>query len=131
MAGIPGLRTEGRSVVTVLSVDVTSSQQCIGHRPRDGYLDAARECILDSKAGGAFTTWWRRRAGVSRMTIYRVRHGGLLGDLMTREVGRVGRRAGRLTGEPTPRAIADTVIATIAELRGNRLFTRSWSSTPS
>lgn len=94
--------------------------------PRDGYLDAARECILDVGWRRTTLTEVARRAGVSRMTIYRAWSDmpALLGDLMTREWG--GLVAGRvdLTEEPTPERIASTVAATIEALRGNELFTR-------
>lgn len=94
--------------------------------PRDGYLDAARECILDVGWRRTTLTEVARRAGVSRMTIYRAWSDmpALLGDLMTREWG--GLVAGQvdLTGAPTPERIADAVMATIEALRGNELFTR-------
>ena len=39
--------------------------------PRDAYLDAARDCILDVGWRRTTLTEVARRAGVSRMTIYR------------------------------------------------------------
>src|SRR3954452_12956483 len=59
--------------------------------PRDGYLDAARDCILDVGWRRTTLTEVARRAGVSRMTIYRSWSDmpRLLGDLMTREWGGV------------------------------------------
>lgn len=94
--------------------------------PRDGYLDAARECILDVGWRRTTLTEVARRAGVSRMTIYRAWSDmpALLGDLMTREWG--GLVAGQvdLAGAPTPERLADAVAATIEALRGNELFTR-------
>jgi AcrR family transcriptional regulator len=65
-----------------------------------------------------------RRAGVSRMTIYRTWPDmqTLLADLMTREW------AGVATAVPhtgtTPEEIADGVVAAIRALRGNPLFRR-------
>ena len=55
--------------------------------PRDAYLDAARACILDVGWRRTTLTEVARRAGVSRMTIYRAWADmpTLLGDLMTRE----------------------------------------------
>src|SRR3712207_9579757 len=55
--------------------------------PRDAYLDAARACILDVGWRRTTLTEVARRAGVSRMTIYRTWSDmpRLLGDLMTRE----------------------------------------------
>lgn len=94
--------------------------------PRDGYLDAARECILDVGWRRTTLTEVARRAGVSRMTIYRAWSDmpALLGDLMTREWG--GLVAGQvdLAGAPTPERVADAVTATIEALRANELFTR-------
>ena len=60
-----------------------------GRTPRDDYLDAARDCILDIGWRRTTLTEVARRAGVSRMTIYRAWSdmSQLLGDLMTREWG--------------------------------------------
>ncbi|MCW2850996.1 MAG: TetR/AcrR family transcriptional regulator, partial [Nocardioides sp.] len=54
--------------------------------PGDAYLDAARACILDVGWRRTTLTEVARRAGVSRMTIYRSWSDmqTLLGDLMTR-----------------------------------------------
>lgn len=94
--------------------------------PRDGYLDAARECILDVGWRRTTLTEVARRAGVSRMTIYRAWSDmpALLADLMTREWGSLV--AGRVDAAtpPTPGSIADTVVATVGALRENELFTR-------
>ncbi|MFE0150796.1 TetR/AcrR family transcriptional regulator [Nonomuraea sp. NPDC059007] len=60
-------------------------------RHNDGVLDAARECVLAYGVRRTTLTDVARRAGVSRMTLYRrwpdVR--SLVGDLMTREWVRV------------------------------------------
>src|SRR3954462_4753068 len=55
--------------------------------PRDTYLDAARDCILDVGWRRTTLTEVARRAGGSRMTIYRTWTDmpQLLSDLMTRE----------------------------------------------
>ncbi|MBM7517822.1 TetR/AcrR family transcriptional regulator [Nocardioides nitrophenolicus] len=95
--------------------------------PRDGYLDAARECILDVGWRRTTLTEVARRAGVSRMTIYRAWSDmpALLGDLMTREWGTlVASGVEVATTTPTPDAIADAVVATVGALRDNELFTR-------
>jgi AcrR family transcriptional regulator len=99
---------------------------------RDGYLDAARACILDVGWRRTTLTEVARRAGVSRVTIYRTWSDmpQLLGDLMTREWGSVV--AGTLARvEPTDDAVTDAVtaltrglVATVAELRENELFVR-------
>ena len=93
--------------------------------PRDGYLDAARECILDVGWRRTTLTEVARRAGVSRMTIYRAWSDmpTLLGDLMTREWG--GLVAGRADlHRSTPEDLAAAMVATVAALRENELFTR-------
>lgn len=94
--------------------------------PRDGYLDAARECILDVGWRRTTLTEVARRAGVSRMTIYRAWSDmpALLGDLMTREWGTLVASGVDLSATPTPDAIADAVVATVNALRENELFTR-------
>src|SRR6187200_1002769 len=63
----------------------------VAREPRDAYLDAARDCILDVGWRRTTLTEVARRAGVSRMTIYRTWADmpTLLGDLMTREWGGV------------------------------------------
>lgn len=94
----------------------------------DGYLDAARACILDVGWRRTTLTEVARRAGVSRMTIYRTWSDmpRLLGDLMTREWGVVV--ASTLAREERPadpvEAIAEGLVATVAGLRDNELFVR-------
>ncbi len=95
-----------------------------GRTPRDGYLDAARECILDVGWRRTTLTEVARRAGVSRMTIYRAWADmpTLLGDLMTREWTDV------VASQPTSGAgaddVADGLVATVRALRDNELFVR-------
>lgn len=95
--------------------------------PRDAYLDAARACILDVGWRRTTLTEVARRAGVSRMTIYRswADMPTLLGDLMTREwAGLVATTVGTVeTGGPLERLVGD-VVATIRALRENELFVR-------
>ena len=88
--------------------------------PRDGYLDAARACILDVGWRRTTLTEVARRAGVSRMTIYRTWPDmkTLLGDLMTREWTAVV--AARPAGDDLPA----TVVTTVRALRDNELFVR-------
>ena len=119
--------------------DVTSSQPVRDTTVRDGYLDAARACILDVGWRRTTLTEVARRAGVSRMTIYRTWSDmpQLLGDLMTREWGSVV--AGTLARVGPPRtppttpddpgddavtALTRGLVATVAELRENELFVR-------
>src|SRR5215207_10531447 len=85
--------------------------------PRDAHLDAARACILDVGWRRTTLTEVARRAGVSRMTIYRTWSDmpELLGDLMTREWGELvastqptmGYDAADPSGAPAPAQIAD------------------------
>ena len=94
--------------------------------PRDGYLDAARECILDVGWRRTTLTEVARRAGVSRMTIYRAWSDmpALRGDLMTREWPGLVTGQVDLAGEPTPVRIADAMAGCVEALRDNELFTR-------
>ncbi|GHJ60652.1 TetR family transcriptional regulator [Nocardioides sp. OK12] len=96
--------------------------------PRDAYLDAARECILDVGWRRTTLTEVARRAGVSRMTIYRswADMPTLLGDLMTREwSGLVASTTAEDTGDRDPvEQIVDEVVRTIGALRRNELFVR-------
>lgn len=95
-----------------------------GHTPRDGYLDAARECILDVGWRRTTLTEVARRAGVSRMTIYRAWADmpTLLSDLMTREWTDVV--AAQPTAGATAADVADGLVATVCALRENELFVR-------
>ena len=113
-------------------------------QPRDAYLDAARDCILDVGWRRTTLTEVARRAGVSRMTIYRTWADmpQLLGDLMTREWSGVvadslaerhtRRAAGKGTGEgtgedpdaPTIERLVGDIVGTVQRLRENELFVR-------
>jgi AcrR family transcriptional regulator len=96
------------------------------------YLDAARACILDVGWRRTTLTEVARRAGVSRMTIYRAWPDmpAVLGDLMTREWGEVVARAVAATdaalGQSADAAerIVGQVVATTRALRDNELFVR-------
>lgn len=96
--------------------------------PRDLYLDAARACILDVGWRRTTLTEVARRAGVSRMTIYRTWADmpKLLGDLMTREWG--GVVADALAAEdpsvPTVERLVGDIVGTVQRLRENELFVR-------
>lgn len=101
--------------------------------PRDAYLDAARACILDVGWRRTTLTEVARRAGVSRMTIYRTWSDmpELLGDLMTREWGELvgsteilGYDDAGQPGGPTPDQVADGVVRAVTVLRDNELFVR-------
>lgn len=96
--------------------------------PRDGYLDAARDCILDVGWRRTTLTEVARRAGVSRMTIYRTWADmpRLLADLMTREWG--GVVADSLAEEDpsasTVERLVGDIVETVQRLRENELFVR-------
>src|SRR3954465_2524027 len=96
--------------------------------PRDAYLDAARDCILDVGWRRTTLTEVARRAGVSRMTIYRTWADmpQLLSDLMTREWG--GVVADALAEEdpetPTVERLVGDIVGTVRRLRQNELFVR-------
>ncbi|WP_210439254.1 TetR/AcrR family transcriptional regulator [Nocardioides xinjiangensis] len=93
----------------------------------DAYLDSARDCILDLGWRRTTLTEVARRAGVSRMTIYRAwpDMGSLLGDLMTREWVAVA-AATRVAADDTtsPAGIAAAALSTVRALRDNELFVR-------
>src|SRR3954449_13414500 len=100
--------------------------------PQAAYLDAARACILDVGWRRTTLTEVARRAGVSRMTIYRAWPDmpAVLGDLMTREwsqvVGRAVTEADAAAGDDASAAdrIVAEVVATVRALRENELFVR-------
>ncbi|MEO7352335.1 MAG: helix-turn-helix domain-containing protein [Marmoricola sp.] len=100
----------------------------------DGYLDAARSAILAVGWSRTTLTDIARRAGVSRMTLYRrwPDTQTLLADLMTREWGRVVGEAADSTGPTTTgptttgplHRVTEGVIATVRGLRANELLRR-------
>ncbi|GAB2635260.1 TetR/AcrR family transcriptional regulator [Nocardioides ginkgobilobae] len=95
--------------------------------PSDAYLDAARDCILDVGWRRTTLTEVARRAGVSRMTIYRTWADmpTLLADLMTREwTGLVAATVGTSAASDPLERLVDDVVATVAALRENELFVR-------
>ena len=94
---------------------------------RDAYLDAARDCILDVGWRRTTLTEVAKRAGFSRMTIYRAwpDMGSLLGDLMTREwVGIAAATQVAAEDTTTPAGIAAAALSTVRALRDNELFVR-------
>lgn len=100
----------------------------IRHNRSDGdaVLDAARDCVLAVGVRRTTLTDVARRAGVSRMTLYRrwpdVRT--LVGDLMTREW--IALAVGTMTGPepdvPTRTRLIDGLVAGVAAFRAHPLF---------
>jgi AcrR family transcriptional regulator len=99
----------------------------VAREPRDGYLDAARDCILDVGWRRTTLTEVARRAGISRMTIYRTWPDmpTLLGDLMTREwAGVVTTQVQAEEARPALDRIVAGIVGTVRMLRQNELFVR-------
>jgi AcrR family transcriptional regulator len=95
--------------------------------PDDAYLDAAREAILAVGWSRTTLTDIARRAGVSRMTLYRrwPDTQTLLADLMTREWGHVVEQAAIDSGDaPILDRIARGIVTTVQSLRANALLRR-------
>lgn len=93
----------------------------------NAYLDAARSSILDVGWRRSTLTDVARRAGVSRMTIYRAWPDmeTLLADLMTREWGEILAAMPEAPDEePTPERVAHGMVAAVGTLRSNPLFRR-------
>ncbi|MFF7178081.1 TetR family transcriptional regulator [Streptomyces sp. NPDC008121] len=96
------------------------------HSDTDSVLDAARDCVLAVGVRRTTLTDVARRAGVSRMTLYRrwpdVRT--LVGDLMTREW--IGVAAGAMPppddGRPARTRIVEGLTAGAAAFRAHPLF---------
>jgi AcrR family transcriptional regulator len=109
---------------------MTSLRHNSDQGPQSAYLDAARACILDVGWRRTTLTEVARRAGVSRMTIYRAWPDmpAVLGDLMTREWGEVVAQAvadaDRATSSTAADRLVAEVVATCRALRDNELFVR-------
>ncbi|WP_329239493.1 TetR/AcrR family transcriptional regulator [Actinoallomurus sp. NBC_01490] len=92
---------------------------------KDAVLDATRDCVLAVGVRRTTLTDVARRAGVSRMTIYRrwpdVRT--LVGDLMTREWATVvAAVAPPEDGSPVRAQAVEALVAGVAALRAHPLF---------
>lgn len=90
-------------------------------------LDAARESILAVGWSRTTLTDIARRAGLSRMTLYRrwPEMNALLGDLMTREwVGLVSLQGNAPLSENHLERLVTGITTTVRALRDNELFTR-------
>ena len=94
---------------------------------QDRLLDAARECVLAVGVRRTTVTDVARRAGVSRMTLYRRFPDleGVLAALMTREFGRlVGEAAGRSEGATARERVVAMVVHASRALANDPLFVR-------
>jgi AcrR family transcriptional regulator len=90
-------------------------------------LDAARECVLAVGVRRTTVTDVARRAGVSRMTLYRRFPDleGVLGALMTREFGRlVADAAEQADGETARERVVTMVVHGARSLASDPLFVR-------
>jgi AcrR family transcriptional regulator len=90
-------------------------------------LDAARECVLAVGVRRTTVTDVARRAGVSRMTLYRRYPDleGVLASLMTREFGRlVADAAARADGANTRERVVAMVVHGSRALAEDPLFVR-------
>jgi AcrR family transcriptional regulator len=91
---------------------------------KDAVLDATRDCVLAVGVRRTTLTDVARRAGVSRMTIYRrwpdVRT--LVADLMTREFAKVIARVEPGDDKPVREEAVDALVAGVAALRTHPLF---------
>ena len=93
----------------------------------DRLLDAARECVLAVGVRRTTMTDVARRAGVSRMTLYRRFPDleGVLAALMTREFGRlVAEAADRAAGDTARERVVAMVVHGSRSLAQDPLFVR-------
>jgi AcrR family transcriptional regulator len=93
----------------------------------DALLDAARDCVLAVGLRRTTLTDVARRAGVSRMTMYRrwPDMGSLIGDLMTREWGTIARvSAEEAVGDTVRERLVDGLAHGVAALRAHPVFRR-------
>jgi AcrR family transcriptional regulator len=103
------------------------SQRHIVVDEHDRLLDAARECVLAVGVRRTTVTDVARRAGVSRMTLYRRFPDleGVLAALMTREFGRlVAEAAEQAEGATTRERVVATVVHGSRSLAQDPLFMR-------
>lgn len=102
----------------------------VSQTSEDLALDAARESILAVGWSRTTLTDIARRAGLSRMTLYRrwPEMNALLGDLMTREwvalVAQPAQKGNSPDSENHLQRLVDGVTSTVTALRSNALFTR-------
>ena len=102
-------------------------------RTTEAILDATRASVLDFGIRRTTLTDVARRAGVSRMTVYR-RYpdvDAVLRDLMTREFGRaMAEIAARVDGDDGRRRVVDRLLAGVAAFRANPLMSKVVEAEP-
>ncbi|GAA1941116.1 TetR/AcrR family transcriptional regulator [Nocardioides marmoribigeumensis] len=107
---------------------MTSSRHIDTPDPDTVVLDAARASILAVGFRRSTLTDIAKRAGISRMTIYRRWDDmqAVLADLLVREWDTALREAlaATTTASPTPAALAGGVVETVRLLRADELFAR-------
>jgi AcrR family transcriptional regulator len=107
---------------------MTSSRNTPERRTtEDALLDAARDCVLAVGLRRTTLTDVARRAGVSRMTMYRrwPDMASLVADLMTREWTELALRAqAGARGESARHRLVDGLTTVARQLRGHTVFRR-------
>jgi len=96
-------------------------------KDEDALLDAARDCVLAVGLRRTTLTDVARRAGVSRMTMYRrwPDMATLMADLMTREWSSLAITAGsQATGGTARERVVDSIVRGVRALRENAMFRR-------
>jgi AcrR family transcriptional regulator len=96
-------------------------------KDEDALLDAARDCVLAVGLRRTTLTDVARRAGVSRMTMYRrwPDMATLMADLMTREWSTLAITASSdATGGSAREHVVDTIVRGVRALRENAMFRR-------
>ncbi|MBO3741445.1 TetR/AcrR family transcriptional regulator [Actinoplanes flavus] len=106
---------------------VNGSSRTSSRTDEDALLDAARDCVLAVGLRRTTLTDVARRAGVSRMTMYRrwPDMATLVADLMTREWGELAQQAqAAATGRHTRERLVDGLTTGARRLREHPVFRR-------
>jgi AcrR family transcriptional regulator len=122
---MPSLR-HNPTVDTIAGKGAGKSTVTVARTAEDGYLDAARDVILSVGWSRATLTGIAKRAGVSRMTLYRrwPDTRSLLADLLTRELTDL--LADALAGgtDGTRAGLVDAICRTVRAMRADPLLAR-------
>jgi AcrR family transcriptional regulator len=106
---------------------MTSRRNAPGAAAEDDLLDAARDCVLAVGLRRTTLTDVARRAGVSRMTMYRrwPDMATLMADVMTREWSNLAvTAAAEAAGGTARERIVDTMVRGVRSLRRHPMFRR-------